>query len=93
MAKLFWRIQGYDSLKLIFEQRIPYGSVTERQMQELLKALAAKAGLDFEEIVGAYAKKRTKLANDLLEVHHDARHHTWMCGENPHFAARIIKQP
>jgi hypothetical protein len=56
----------------------------------LLKALAAKAGLGFDEIVGAYAKRRTKIANNLLEVQREGPHAIFMCGSNPHFIASIV---
>ena len=46
------------------ERKVPIGSITERQLEALLKALAAKAGLENDEIVGAYARRRTKIANE-----------------------------
>jgi hypothetical protein len=58
----------------------------------LLKALVVKAGLSFDEIVGAYSKRGTKISNSLLSVHKDATHATLMCGSNPHFAAQIVDE-
>jgi hypothetical protein len=69
--KKYWLIQGYDSLTLIYEKRVACGQLTDEQVKALLKALVAKAGLTFDEIIGAYAKRRTKIANDLLLVQRD----------------------
>ena len=72
MKKLFLRIQGYDSSKLIFERTVEIGQFTEGQVKHLLRAPAAKAGLDYHEIVGAYAK-RGKL-NRKRPSHHSKEH-------------------
>jgi len=45
-----------------------------------------------DEIVGAYAKRRTRIANNLLHVHKDHRNYHFMCGVNPHFSARVIER-
>ena len=58
----------------------------------MLKALAVKAGLDYDEIVGAYAKRRTKIANDLLAIHREAESATLRCGTNPHFVATVVDE-
>jgi hypothetical protein len=69
MTEQYWRIRGYnDSSDLIFDRMIPYGSISSTQLTELLKCLAAKARLSYDEIIGAYVKRRTRLANDLLDV-------------------------
>ena len=90
MKKLYWQIEGFDSMKTIFETKVPLGCFAENQIQQLLRALTAKAGLTDDEIVGAYAKRGTKVSNNLLDVQHDSRHKTYMCGSNPHFAARVV---
>jgi hypothetical protein len=87
---LYWRIQGYDGFETIFKTRVKLGQFTEDQIKDLLRALTAKASLTFDEIVGAYARRRTKIANDLLHVHKDSAHSTYMCGSNPHFAASVV---
>ena len=86
-----WEIRGFDGMEKFFEVRVPVGCFTEIQMQELLKTLAAKAGLSYKEIVGAYAKRKTRLANDLLNVRSEKPKSQIMCGSNPHFIARIVK--
>ena len=92
MKKLYWRIRGYDSLKQIFDRTIDLGQFTENQIKLLLMTLAAKAGLDYDEIVGAYATRRTKIANDLLTVQKDSQYPTYCCGSNPHFAASVVDE-
>jgi len=88
----FWKIEGYDSLTKIYEKELKLGCFSEKQIQAVLQSLVAKAGMDFDEIVGAYAKRGTKGANNLLGVHKDRRHHQFMCGINPYFTARVIEK-
>jgi len=90
-AKSYWLIRGYDGSALIYETKIDIGQITENQIKALLMALAAKAGLTYDEIVGAYAKKRVKIHNELLCVKKDGPHPTFNCGTNPHFVAAIAE--
>jgi hypothetical protein len=90
MSKRYWLIQGYDGLETIFKTKVGIGQFTSDQIQDLLKALTAKMGLTCDEIVGAYAKRGTKIANDLLAVHHDFP--TYMCGSTPVFTASIVDE-
>jgi hypothetical protein len=90
--KLYWRICGYDSLKPIFERTVELGQFTENQIKQLLMTLAAKAGLQYDEIVGAYATRRTKIANNHLVIHIDSQYPTLWCGSNPHFAACVVDE-
>jgi len=48
--------------------------------------------MNIDEIVGAYAKRKTRIANNLLDVHKDRRCYQFMCGINPYFTARIIEK-
>jgi hypothetical protein len=89
MSKRYWLIEGYDSCRKLFEKKVGIGQFTDGQLRQLLMALVAKR-LDDCEIVGAYAKRRTKIANNILDVHHD--HPTYMCGCNPCFTARIVDE-
>ena len=91
MTKSYWRIIGYESGSKIFETYVPVGCFSERQMNDLLKALAAKAGLTLDEIVGAYARKNTKVSNDLLLVQKEKPHPEYMCGHNPYFVAGVVE--
>ncbi len=78
-----WRICGYDSSTKIFEITVAVGQMTDNQIEQMLKALAAR-------IVGAYAKRRTKIANDLLAVHPESESATFRCGNNPFFVTPIV---
>ena len=90
MSKRYWLIRGQDSFKTILERKVDFGQFTSDQIRDLLKALTAKMGLTCDEIVGAYAKRGTKIANDHLIVHHDFP--TYMCGSNPVFTASIVDE-
>ena len=90
--KRYWRIRGYDSTEQIFDLTVGIGQFSNRQIEDCIKALAAQAGLNYKEIVGAYAKRRTKIANSLLDVHWDVKHGTCMCGSNPHFTAAMVDE-
>ena len=91
MTTRYWRISGYDSGSKIFETLVPVGCFTERQVKDLLKALAAKTGLTLDEIVGAYARKNTNYSNDLLLVQKEKPHPEYMCGDDPYFIAEVIE--
>jgi hypothetical protein len=66
--KLYWRICGYDSSTLIFEKTVALGQFTEEQMKDLLRALTAKAGLQYAENRKSTARspQRTSLSNPQL---------------------------
>ncbi len=90
MAQRYWHILGFDSTEKIFDKKVKVGVFTENQIKAVLMALAAKAGLDFEEIVGAYAKKKTKISNELLSIKKEGPYPTYMCGDNPYFIASVV---
>ena len=90
IAKRYWRIRGYEGLDAFFDFSVAAGSMTEGQVQELLKCLVAKAGLSYDEIVGAYVKRKTKRANNTLEVQKNGLYPEYSCGSNPHFSAIIV---
>ena len=92
MKKRYWCIRGYDSFKMIFEKKVGLGQVTDDQIKQLLQSLVAKTGLTLDEIVGAYAKRRTRISNNLLDVHRDSIHSTYMCGSNPAFTASVVDE-
>ena len=91
MKKRYWRISGYKEFDTIFEVRIPVGSITADQLKELLKCLAATAGrLSYYEIIGAYVKRKTRLAHRILEVQGNGR--CYFCGIDPSFVADIVDE-
>jgi len=84
MGKRYWRIRGMKNVvDMIFDETIPLGSITDDQLKELLKCLAAVAnGLPLGEIVGAYVKRKTKRANEDLSVRSNFPGTGWQCGPN-----------
>ena len=90
MNQKYWHIEGYDSTTKIYDRKVIVGSFSNNQIQNLLKALVAKAGLSFDEIVGAYAKKKTRISNDFLLIQKEGPYPVYVCGDNPHFIARIV---
>lgn len=88
--KRCWRIRGYESTIQIFDQSFPTGQMTESGVKELLLALVAK-DLSPRELVGAYAKRGTRISNRLLEIRQgnqpDKRRTDYTCGDNPHYIA------
>jgi hypothetical protein len=88
--KRCWRIRGYDSTTEIFDQIIPIGQMTDNNMKELLRVLVAK-DLSPSELIGAYAKRGTRISNKLLDVRKEnqpeKRRTLYTCGDNPHYMA------
>jgi len=92
LSKRYWLIRGYEGTSEIFATRVSIGHFSEEQIKGLLRSLAAKAGLTFDEIVGAYAKRKSRISNNLLSIHKDFAQPVWMCGENPHFTAAVVDE-
>jgi hypothetical protein len=92
MKKRYWLIRGHDGFKPTFEMKVGVGQFTEGQLRNLLMALAAKACLTETEIVGAYAKRKTTIANDLLAVQKDGPYPNLTCGTNPYFTAVVVDE-
>lgn len=90
--KKFWIIEHYDSTTLIAEHKIPYGQISEKQLENLLKTLTAKHSLNEEETISSYLKKNTKKYNDFLEVTKSGPPYALSCGDNPYFIARVVKE-
>jgi hypothetical protein len=90
--KRCWRIRGYDSLTLIFDESVPTGQMTEGNMKELLRVLVAKDLLP-HELIGAYAKRGTRISNALLEIQKEnqfeKRRTVYTCGNNPFYSADV----
>ncbi len=86
----YWRIQGFDGLKQIYQEDVGAGIFTERQLKILLQTLVAKASLDFNEIVGALARRKSKRSNELLVVKHEKPYPKYSCGDNPFFTATVV---
>lgn len=91
-AERYWRIQGHDGSTEIFDQTFSVGQMTEKNVKELLRALVAKS-LSPLEVIGGYAKKRTKLSNCFLDIRKEndieRRRTIYHCGPNPYFVAFV----
>ncbi|MBI5911403.1 MAG: hypothetical protein HY848_15810 [Betaproteobacteria bacterium] len=92
-TKKYWCIVGYDSTTQIFEKLVPLGTLSQKQMTEALRVLAARAGLTFEEILDCHAKKNAKAYRALLEVQVESHPKFSMsCGSNPYFIASVVEK-
>ena len=61
-------------------------------LQELLKCFAAKETLSYEEIVGAYVKRKTRRAHDILHVQKNGPYPEYNCGNDPSFVAIVVDE-
>lgn len=87
-----WVIEGYDGTRRLFHKKVRVGLITARQMEQLLRALASRH-LTIEETIGAYATRRTHLANDLLNPMTEGSlgRFSITVGTSPFFTARVEK--
>jgi hypothetical protein len=76
----------------IVDLMIPFGSLTVGQLQQMLKCFAAKEALSYQEIVGAYVKRKTKRAHDVLYVRKCGPYQEYMCGTDPLFVATVVDE-
>ncbi len=89
----YWRIVGYDGTKCIYEDEVLLGCISEREMEQLLRALVSRAGLTYKEIVSSYSRRNTKRYSSLLETRKNTGvKFQIMCGTNPHFIASVIER-
>jgi hypothetical protein len=87
-----WLIRGYGSTELIFEDRVAVGLLSDRQLEELLQRLTAKAALTYDEIIDASVRRGSKRRSMLLDVQRDNRtpdRYVVTCGDNPYFVASL----
>ena len=83
-----WIIESHDGFKVESRNVVKSGYFSESQLKRLLQTLTAQY-LSNDEIIGALAKRRTKIANGLLDVSKERGVPMYSCGENPFFTARI----
>lgn len=92
-TKKYWRIVGYDSTTQIFEKLVPLGTLSQNQMTGALRALTARAGLTFDEILDCHVKKNAKAYRALLEVQIESKPKFSMsCGTNPYFISSVVEK-
>ena len=90
MENRYWLIEGYDGTNKIFCAEYKAGIFSESKMKQLLKVLVAKAALNYEEIIGAYANRNSKISNEYLSIQKDGKNPVYTCGDNPYFVASIV---
>lgn len=54
--------------------------------------LAAKGNLSYDEIVGAYVKRKTRLAHDILHMQKNGNAPGYWCGHDPSFVAIVVDE-
>lgn len=92
MTQRYWHIEGYEGTTKIFDRRVKVGYFSEDRIKALLMALAAKAELTFDEILGSYAARNARIANDLLEVHRSfGPKPSYTCGSDRWFSAQVVE--
>jgi hypothetical protein len=83
-----WLVRGYDSLRPIFETRIPQDRLTAEQVQDLLGYLICRH-LTGSEITAGFLGD-----NPLFEVIADTTHGNrlaWSVGSNLHYVAALFR--
>ncbi len=88
MIDRYWIIKGYDGASEIFDAKVKVHLFTEKQIEVLLRTLAAKY-LDHDEILGALARRKSPIANDLLRVDREGPFPMFRCGVGTHFVAKV----
>ena len=74
--KRYWRVYTRKgSEDPYFHTNIPINCITENNLKELLRCLAAKTSCTEQQIVQAYVKRGTKLARDILIVQRSLGHY------------------
>ncbi len=91
-SKRYWMISGWDSARKLSEFKLPYESMGERQVSNLLQTLTAKHALTDDEVVGSCVKRRSDAYLGLLEVTAFCHPYSLSCGQNPSFTARVIDE-
>jgi len=71
---------------------VPISSLTVRQIRALLQCLAAKEGLEYDEIVGVYQRRGSKGAHESLGVCKDGAGPNYFCGNAPVFSAYVVDE-
>jgi hypothetical protein len=85
----FWVIEGRDGAgPVVWRAEVPLGRYSDRQMEELLQLLVARAELSFDEICASTGRKRKSRAG-FLDVHRQMQPFALMCGSAIWFSARV----
>jgi hypothetical protein len=84
---VWWRVRGFRGPKSFYDYCIPFGAITEEEIQNLLRCMTAKANLSYDEIISAHSKQNTRWCNSLLDVRKIGHYSEYECGTDPRFTA------
>ena len=56
--KVYWIIEVYDGLKLLYSEEVPFHRISERQMSENVLPLLVAKFLNYREIIYSSVNKR-----------------------------------
>jgi hypothetical protein len=66
-ANFYWVIEGFDGAKRIYSEKVRSTLISIPKMKELLACLAARAGLDYGEIVDCHTIRNARRHRSHLE--------------------------
>lgn len=69
--KTFFRIDIEKGMEKISSMIVPTGQISDKKIEELLKALICKYMLDDEEVLSSFCKERTKRHQDFLKFNRE----------------------
>jgi hypothetical protein len=87
-GRKYWMVEGWDGPTLIYTRELPVNEYSARQMTDLLRLLVAQTSLTLVEITEATGRS----PSPLLNVHQQFRPLALMCGNKPHFGARVFEK-
>lgn len=91
MNQRVWIIEGWQGQTSFWSKEIPYSTLSESQVKDVLRCLVTKHGLSEEEIVSAFARANSGFYAPHLEIQTSGAKEPWCmsCGDNPYFTARV----
>ena len=92
MTKKFWRIVGYDSTSKIFERRLPFGVLSETEVERLLQRLVCRH-LTSDEITDGSLRRSNPAYRPLLELRRErSGKFSISAGDNPHYIVSLVSE-
>jgi hypothetical protein len=90
MGSKRWRVQGFDSDKVVLQETIGYESSTEAEIIALLQRLASKHLADHEIINASRRKGDVGYSSELEPTIDRSSQLNISVGSNPHFVASVF---
>ena len=87
----YWKIEGYNGTEQILDVSEPVSHFSDNQIEVLLQRLVCRS-LSEVEILSASKNKRNRTSVLEVSKSNTEGRGTFMCGESPHFTARILRQ-